>query len=163
MISLLSSVSITELFIILCMFALALKEFISIIDFFWVKLKAIFMKEQTEDDKVKKLQEKIDKIEKWQVTHEQTTLDIKIDYNGAIEELKEQLEKQQKTLDMLIASDRDDIKGWLVQQYHYFMNLGSIDDFSKDIIEKRATHYFTEGGNSYIEDLLKQIRKLPPS
>ena len=163
MISLLSSVSITELFIILCMFALALKEFISIIDFFWVKLKAIFMKEQTEDDKVKKLQEKIDKIEKWQVEHEQTTLDIKIDYNGAIEELKEQLEKQQKTLDMLVASDRDDIKGWLVQQYHYFMNLGSIDDFSKDIIEKRATHYFTEGGNSYIEDLLKQIRKLPPS
>ena len=163
MISLLSSVSITELFIILCMFALALKEFISIIDFFWVKLKAIFMKEQTEDDKVKKLQEKIDKIEKWQVEHEQTTLDIKIDYNGAIEELKEQLEKQQKTLDLLVASDRDDIKGWLVQQYHYFMNLGSIDDFSKDIIEKRATHYFTEGGNSYIEDLLKQIRKLPPS
>ena len=163
MISLLSSVSITELFIILCMFALALKEFISIIDFFWVKLKAIFMKEQTEDDKVKKLQEKIDKIEKWQVTHEQTTLDIKIDYNGAIEELKEQLEKQQKTLDMLIASDRDDIKGWLVQQYHYFMELGSIDDFSKDTIEKRATQYFTEGGNSYIEDLLKQIRKLPPS
>ena len=163
MISLLSSVSITELFIILCMFALALKEFISIIDFFWVKLKAIFMKEQTEDDKVKKLQEKIDKIEKWQVEHEQTTLDIKIDYNGAIEELKEQLEKQQKTLDILVASDRDDIKGWLVQQYHYFMNLGSIDDFSKDIIEKRATHYFTEGGNSYIEDLLKQIRKLPPS
>ena len=163
MISLLSSVSITELFIILCMFALALKEFISIIDFFWVKLKTIFMKEQTEDDKVKKLQEKIDKIEKWQVEHEQTTLDIKIDYNGAIEELKEQLEKQQKTLDILVASDRDDIKGWLVQQYHYFMNLGSIDDFSKDIIEKRATHYFTEGGNSYIEDLLKQIRKLPPS
>ena len=162
MISLLSSVSITELFIILCMFALALKEFISIMDFFWVKLKAIFMKEQTEDDKVKKIQEKIDKIEKWQVEHEQTTLDIKIDYNGAIEELKEQLEKQQKTLDMLVASDRDDIKGWLVQQYHYFMNLGSIDDFSKDIIEKRATHYFTEGGNSYIEDLLKQIRKLPP-
>ena len=163
MISLLSSVSITELFIILCMFALALKEFISIIDFFWVKLKTIFMKEQTEDDKVKKLQEKIDKIEKWQVEHEQTTLDIKIDYNGAIEELKEQLEKQQKTLDMLVASDRDDIKSWLVQQYHYFMNLGSIDDFSKDIIEKRATHYFTEGGNSYIENLLKQIRKLPPS
>lgn len=163
MISLLSSVSITELFIILCMFALALKEFISIIDFFWVKLKAIFMKEQTEEDKVKKIQEKIDKIEKWQVEHEQTTLDIKIDYNGAIEELKEQLEKQQKTLDTLVASDRDDIKGWLVQQYHYFMNLGSIDDFSKDTIEKRATHYFTEGGNSYIEDLLKQIRKLPPS
>ena len=105
MISLLSSVSITELFIILCMFALALKEFISIIDFFWVKLKAIFMKEQTEDDKVKKLQEKIDKIEKWQVEHEQTTLDIKIDYNGAIEELKEQLEKQQKTLDILIECD----------------------------------------------------------
>lgn len=162
MISLLSSVSITELFIILCMFALALKEFISIMDFFWVKLKAIFMKEQTEDDKVKKLQEKIDKIEKWQVTHEQTTLDIKIDYNGAIEELKEQLEKQQKTLDMLIASDRDDIKGWLVQQYHFFTAKGSIDDFSRDTIEKRASHYFEEGGNSYIEDILAQIRQLPP-
>lgn len=162
MISLLSSVSITELFIILCMFALALKEFISIIEFFWGKLKALFMKEQTEEDKVKNLQEKIDKIEEWQVAHEQTTLDIKIDYNGAIEELKEQLEKQQKTLDMLVASDRDDIKGWIVQQYHHFMKLGSIDDFSKDTIEKRATHYFAEGGNSYIEDLLKQIRKLPP-
>ena len=77
--------------------------------------------------------------------------------------LKEASMFDEDTLDMLVESDRDDIKSWLVQQYHYFMKLGSIDDFSKDTIEKRATHYFTEGGNSYIENLLKQIRKLPPS
>ena len=41
------------------------------------------------------------------------------------------------------------------------MTKGYIDDFSMDAIEKRYDHYKAEGGNSYISDLMHDLRKLP--
>ena len=36
-----------------------------------------------------------------------------------------------------------------------------IDDYSLDCLEKRYTHYVEEGGNSFIHDLMEDIRALP--
>ena len=52
MIELLKTVSLSELFIILVLFALALKELISLGDFFWGKVKSIFNREQKEDNQI---------------------------------------------------------------------------------------------------------------
>lgn len=162
MIKLLESVSMTNLFIILVLFALALKELISLWEFFWGKIKGIFNKEQNEDNQIKTIEEKIDRLEKCLSNYEQISLQNREDLHKEVKKLSEQLEAQQETLSLLVESDKDDIKGWIVQQYHFFSERGSIDDFSKDTIEKRASHYFDEGGNSYIEDLLSKIRQLPP-
>ena len=43
----------------------------------------------------------------------------------------------------------------------YFMEKGSIDYQSLDVLEHRFKHYVDEGGNSFIEDLMKDLRKLP--
>ena len=162
MIELLESVSLSELFVILVLFALALKELISLGDFFWGKVKSIFNKEQKEDNQIKSIEEKMDSLEKTLAEYEKVSIETRKQNQKEINEILEQLKNQQEILNLLVESDKDDIKGWIVQQYHFFAEKGSIDDFSRDTIEKRASHYFAEGGDSYIEDILTQIRQLLP-
>ena len=44
---------------------------------------------------------------------------------------------------------------------YHLRKLGYIDDFSLDCIEKRFKHYSDEGGNSFIENFMKDLRALP--
>jgi hypothetical protein len=41
------------------------------------------------------------------------------------------------------------------------MQKGYIDDYCLDCLEKKYKHYVKEGGNSFIESLMKEIRNLP--
>lgn len=67
-----------------------------------------------------------------------------------------------KTLQVLVDSDKDDIKAFITQQHHHFCyKVGYIDDYSLDCIEKRYKHYKDEGGNSFIADFMSEIRSLP--
>ena len=64
-------------------------------------------------------------------------------------------------INALIDSDKDDIKSFIVKEHHHFCyNQGWIDDYSMDGIEKRFKHYQDEGGNSYIEELMRDLRQL---
>ena len=72
------------------------------------------------------------------------------------------LDQLTKKVNMLIDSDKDDIKAYITRRHHYFMyQKGWIDDYSLDCIEKRYSHYQDEGGNSFIGSLMQQIRDLP--
>lgn len=63
---------------------------------------------------------------------------------------------------MLIDSDKDDIKSYITREHHYFCyQIGWIDDFSLDCLEKRYRHYADEGGNSFIEGFMDELRALP--
>ena len=62
----------------------------------------------------------------------------------------------------MVESDKDDIKAWITEKHHFYCyEKRHIDDYSLDCIEKRYAHYQDEGGNSFVEDLMKDIRKLP--
>ena len=39
--------------------------------------------------------------------------------------------------------------------------MGWIDDFSLDCLERRYQHYADEGGNSFIEGFMEELRALP--
>ena len=55
-----------------------------------------------------------------------------------------------------------DIKQFIVREYHYFVEQKKwIDDYSLDTILLRYADYKQEGGNSYIEMLIDEIKKLP--
>ena len=72
------------------------------------------------------------------------------------------MEKLSNKIDALIDSDKDDIKSFLVKEHHYFCyQRGWVDDYSLDCCEKRYKHYVQEGGNSFIEDMMNEIRNLP--
>ena len=72
-------------------------------------------------------------------------------------------------VDLLIRSDRDSIKMAITKDYHYFCEQHKwIDDYSLECLERRYKNYQEEGGNSFIHNMMEEIRSLrrtppPPS
>ena len=74
----------------------------------------------------------------------------------------EKIEQQNLRIELLINSDKDDIKAFITEKYHYFVEVrGWIDDYSLDCLEKRFQHYRDENGNSFVADLMSEIKRLP--
>ena len=136
---LLQQYSVSDILIFIIILALAIKELSNYIDWAKGKRKQCFTEEV---DKRNKLEQFEDLVKR----QNQTDNDIK--------EIKQSLQ-------MLIQSDRDDIKAWITEKHHYFCyERKCIDDYSLDCIEKRYAHYTREGGNSFVEDLMLDLREL---
>lgn len=82
------------------------------------------------------------------VLHKETVNKINIDSLAA-------------TVDLLVASDRDDIRSWIIEKYHYYKKYPEeLDDYMMDCILKRYSHYKREGGNSYIDEVIDKIKNI---
>ena len=78
------------------------------------------------------------------------------------EKIFEEIKLFKQQLEMIIESDKDDIKSWITEKHHFYCYERKwIDDYSMDCIEKRYRHYKDEGGNSFIEELMNELRSLP--
>ena len=74
----------------------------------------------------------------------------------------EKIEQQNLRIELLIDSDKDDIKAFITEKYHYFVEVrGWIDDYSLDCLERRFQHYKDENGNSFVAELMSEIKRLP--
>lgn len=136
--------SLTQIIIFIILFALAVKEFINLIDWFLNRGEKYFKNKNKEEDKFAKYEEEIKALKENQ------------------EKMSESINKLSENVELLIDSDKDDIKSFITKEYHYFVEQkGWIDKFSFDCIEKRFNHYRDEGGNSFIEDLMNELRQLP--
>ena len=63
---------------------------------------------------------------------------------------------------MLIDSDKDDIKADLTRIHHFYCYTQKwIDDYTLECCERRFSHYEKEGGNTFIEGFMKELRTLP--
>ena len=79
-----------------------------------------------------------------------------------MEKVSESVDHLSKRIDKLTESDMHDIKQFIVREYHYFVEQKKwIDDYSLDTILLRYADYKQEGGNSYIEMLIDEIKKSP--
>lgn len=161
MIELLSDLSLTQIALIIFMIAIAIKELITLIDFFSKKIKSTMNKEQETKDEKQEILNEINKIHESMSKNEEEHKTITSCIEEMKEENKQMFSHQQEILDMLVESDIDDIKSYIVKQYHAFSAQGWIDDFSMDVIEKRYEHYQKEGGNSYAKHLVERLRQLP--
>lgn len=78
-----------------------------------------------------------------------------------IQQMKGNLDEVKQNINLLITSDRDDIRGWITDKYHQFIRLGHIDDFTLDCLERRFKSYKQEGGNTYVDSMMEELRRLP--
>ena len=85
-----------------------------------------------------------------------------------LNQTREQLKDQQTTLNILSDTlvlmqqiERNSLKAWLTEQHHKFTKKRWIDDYSLDCIELRYADYLELDGNSFIEDLMLEVRQLP--
>lgn len=149
--ALLKAYSLQDILIFMVLLAIAIKGAISFFDWAKERLGRVYKKEYAET----KTQEDLDaKLQQESVAIQ------KLEKNQA--EMMIAMEKLSNKIDVLIDSDKDDIKSFLVKEHHYFCyQRGWVDDYSLDCCEKRYKHYVQEGGNSFIEDMMNEIRDLP--
>ena len=151
MTELLEQYSISEIIIFIVLLASSFKGLVTFWDWFIKWLKGIFQKDQDRENQKAALNAEIQK-----------NLNQIQEIVRKQDELIGQINTIQKTVDLLVHSDKDDIKSWITKEHHYFCyEQKFIDDYSLDCIEKRFTHYKEEGGNSFIEELMKELRALP--
>ena len=158
MLDLLASFSVMQILTFLILGVLALIGEQDVIDFFKGKYIEKFNKDY------KKLKDKDDINEQLKVAkenHEEIlkiceSFDDKLDtVVGAVDELK-------SIVDELTQSDMHYIKQYIVREYHYFAEeKKQIDDYSLDCILIRYNDYKKEGGNSYIDTLIEELKRLP--
>lgn len=151
MLDLLSKYSIQDILIFLVVLALAFKGIVSFIEWIFDKINKGYNKKYQKDKHEENINEQI---------------------NNLVTEIKEIKEEQQqitnqyndlsKEIKLLILSDKDDIKAYITEKHHYFCyEQGWVDDYTLDCIERRYSHYQEEGGNSFIKDLMNELRELP--
>ena len=135
-----TSYSISQIILFLIILAIAIKNFVQFVD--WSKKRTRQAVENSE---------KPQQLEQTAKKHEQQ-----------LNQIKNELQQLTKSIDLLIQSDRDDIKHSITKQHHYFCyTLGSIDDYSLDCIERKYSHYKAQGGNSFVDTMMEDLRKLP--
>lgn len=151
MLDLLSNYTVSEIIIFLVLFALAVKGVVSYGDWGMNRLRKIFNKETQREKEKREIEEHFTKQDE------------------KIENLRESLQKNIETLDqilnkidLLMDSDKDSIKSYITEKHHYFVYENKwIDDYSLDCLERRYKHYVNEGGNSFVLDLMEDLRDLP--
>jgi esterase/lipase len=144
MLELLSTFSIAQIMIFIVLLAIAIKKVSDFIDWLQSKISKQNKKSQSEDEWKTKINTRLDSFD--------TTLD-KIE--GSVDKITDKV-------NVLMESDKDAIKAFITREHHYFCyQKGWIDDYTLDCLEKRYAHYVQEKGNSFIEQLMNEIRSLP--
>ena len=151
MIDLLSKYSVGEIITFIVILFLAIKGVINSWDWTREKVLKIFKKESRKEQEKRELDEKL------------LSYDEKIEQViKAQEELNDYISNMMRKINILIDSDKDDIKSFITKEHHFYCyEKHWIDDYSLDCIERRYKHYQEENGNSFVADLMKEIRQLP--
>lgn len=146
--------SVSEIVLFIIILAIAIKELVNFID--WVKnrIKQVYDKDYETNDKEKKLEDRVNELEKF--------YDEKKIVDDTFLKIDKTFQSINKRIDILIESDKEDIKSYITRQHHYFVyEVKWIDDYSLDCIERRFNVYESENGNSFIKGLISEIRALP--
>ena len=161
MIELLSTLSLSQILLYAILILFAVKEGLSLKDFFKQRADAHYNKSNNEKKQIDEILEEIKSLKDNMDENKKTYRELLQHIEELQQEWLIQAEERKTSIKLLIKSDRDAIKSFIVKEHHYFMEQGWIDDFSLDIIERRFATYQEEGGNSYACDLVKDLRDLP--
>lgn len=144
MLELLSTFSIAQIMVFIVLLAIAIKKVSDFIDWLQSKISKQNKKSRSEDDWKNKIDARLDALD------------------SSLDKIEKSIDKITDKVNILMESDKDDIKSFITREHHYFCyQKGWIDDYSLDCLEKRFLHYKREKGNSFIEQLMNEIRALP--
>lgn len=148
---LLQHYSVQDIFLFLILLALAFKSIITFLEWGQQKIQKVF---NIKFGKISEKEKMSKRIENGQIFMNQLREHQK--------ENDETLKSLSNKIDMLIESDKDDIKAYITKEHHKFCYEKKwIDDFSLDCLERRYKHYEDEGGNSFIGGFMNELRALP--
>ena len=95
-------------------------------------------------------------------TENDNILDNRIkSYEAAITNLDNKLTIMDQKSTLLIESDKEGIKAYIVDKYYKAIKDGYINPHAMQTIELRYEKYLQENGNTYVRALLEKLRGLP--
>lgn len=151
MVDLLAQFALPDVVTFAVLLGLSIKGAVTFFDWAFVRIKQMVHK----DEKV----ESVESILKHEIEQREDGFNI---LQNEQTEIKQNLQKIYEKIDLLIESDRDDIKSWIIAQHHLFCNeIKEIDTYTLESIEKRYRHYVAENGNGFVVELMNEIRSLP--
>ena len=144
---LLARFELTDIIIMLTLLIVGAEKLIKAID--W--LRARFRKSYDEENALKEEVEDLNKFyEEKKVVDE------------GFAKVNERIDKICDLVDMLVESDKESIKAYITERHHFFVQERKwIDYHSMDCLERRFSIYEREHGNSFVEDLMNDLRQLP--
>lgn len=99
-------------------------------------------------------------LDQEQIAKEEREARIKL-LEENLAELTTLSKEQKKEIKMLINSDKLSTKAWIKEQHEKWISLQCIDSQSLELICDRFEIYKEEGGNSWAEKLVEEIKALP--
>lgn len=83
--------------------------------------------------------------------------------NTTMSDFRKDINANKDQLDVLIASDKESIKSFIVSCYYQAKSDGYVNSHLMQIIEERYETYKKENGNSYVGGLMHELRAFPHS
>ena len=150
----LSKYSFAEVLVFALIFILAIKEGINFIDWIKSRFSKVTNKALAEQKERDKIEEEIEDLNKF--------YDEKEVVDKGFAEAESRFKKIEESIEMLIESDKEDIKAFITLQHHKFVYEQEwIDDYSMECLEKRFAIYEREHGNSFVLGFMNELRALP--
>lgn len=167
MIKLLENYSISDIIMFIVILCFAAKEVVTFWDWAHTRINQGINKNLKEEKEKNRLQKEMDTMNDFFNEKEKRFEKKKSEINSRFDSMETQMNLLQEQIHLLIESDKDDIKSYIVDKHrqHCYYNK-SIDDYTLDCLERRFEHYKKEGGNSYVESLMEDLRNLvkkPPT
>ena len=81
--------------------------------------------------------------------------------NTTMSDFRKDISANKDQLDVLIASDKESIKSFIVSCYYQAKSDGYVNSHLMQIIEERYETYKKENGNSYVGGLMNELRAFP--
>lgn len=144
---LLARFELTDIIIMLTLLIVGAEKLIKAIDWFRARFRKSYDEENT-------LREEVEDLNKFY--EEKKVVD------EGFAKVNERIDKVCDLVDMLVESDKESIKAYITERHHFFVQeLKWIDYHSMDCLERRFSIYEREHGNSFVEDLMNDLRQLP--
>jgi methyl-accepting chemotaxis protein len=77
------------------------------------------------------------------------------------EEINSKIDAVHESMNLLIESDKESIRSFITLQYYECQEKGYIEVYVLQALEDRYEKYLIENGDSFIANLVKEMRKLP--
>ena len=144
---LLARFELTDIIIMLTLLIVGAEKLIKAID--W--LRARFRKSYDEENTLKEEVEDLNKF-----YEEKKVVD------DGFAKVNARIDSICDLVNMLVESDKESIKAYITERHHFFVQERKwIDYHSMDCLERRFAIYEKEHGNSFVEDLMNDLRQLP--
>lgn len=153
--SLFSQFSIESIILIIISLVVAFKFVSELWDWLYNKIKKHFNIQTEKQQQDEKDREQTKALEKKMNTFMDKIYEKHDNLDKIVNKL---IEQQERTTDRL----QENTRSFIIDKHHYFCyQIKAIDDMNLQSLERRYMYYKADGGDSFIDQLMEEIRQLP--